>query len=56
MMDKYPSITKIKYRKLIDTYYDWVMTLENSDKDHRRLFEGNLMGEHEKLMKKEQSD
>ena len=56
MMDKYHSITKIEYRKLIDTYYDWVMTLENTNKDHRRVFEGKLMAEQELLIKKKDSD
>jgi hypothetical protein len=55
-MNKYPLITKIKYKRFVDIYYDWILTLDDPAKNHRRLFEGKLMGEHEILMKKEQSE
>lgn len=56
MMNKYPLITKVKYRRIIDIYSDWIFTLDDPIKNHRRIFEGKLMGEHELLVKKEQSE
>ena len=56
MMNKYPLITKVKYRRFIDIYSDWIFTIDHTIEDHKRGFEGRLMGEHEILMKKEQSD
>jgi len=56
MMNKYPLITKVKYRRIVDIYSDWIFTLDDPIENHKRIFEGKLMGEHEMLMKKEQSE
>ena len=47
--EKYPLILKDKYMELLDKYDRWVKQHDAYDRDHYRNFEGQLMGEQDKI-------
>ena len=49
MEEKYPLILKDKYMELLDKYDRWVKQHDAYDRDHYRNFEGQLMGEQDKI-------
>lgn len=49
MEEKYPLILKDKYMELLNKYDRWVKQRDAYDRDHHREFEGQLMGEQDKI-------
>ena len=52
MLNKYPLITKTKYKQSLNTYIDWVIRNDAYERDHSREFEGRLAGQQDKLESK----
>ena len=52
MLNKYPLITKTKYKQSLDTYINWVIMNDAFERDHPREFEGRLAGQQDKLESK----
>ena len=52
LLDKYDLITKVEYKRLLESYIEWVITHDAFDRDHKREFEGRLAGQQDKLKSK----